>query len=74
MSVTLVAFRRSDITNETLQFRDGGFIIPDLPGLGIDINVEAILDHPYTPHDLRHYSGKLTDIRPPESRPYFAIE
>lgn len=73
-TMTLDVPWRSDITNETLQFRDGGFIIPDLPGLGIDINVEAILDHPYTPHDLRHYSGKLTDIRPPESRPYFAIE
>jgi len=45
--------------------------IPTAPGLGIDINEDAIAEHPYQPHDLRHYTGKLTDIRPPEARSYF---
>ncbi len=28
------------------------------------INEEAIARHPYQVHDLRHYTGHLTDIRP----------
>ncbi len=62
---------RAAITTEDLQFRDGGFVIPNAPGLGIDIVPAAIAAHPYTPHDLRHYRGNLTDIRPPQSCPYF---
>ena len=33
-------------------------------GLGIDIDEDAIARYPYQPHDLRHYVGTLTDIRP----------
>ena len=46
-------------------------IIGDKPGLGIEINEEECLKHPYQPHTLRHYTGALTDIRPPESKFYF---
>jgi len=63
---------RADVTTEHLQFRDGGFVISDAPGLGIDIVPAAMAEHPYTPHVLRHYRGDLTDIRPPASRPYFS--
>ena len=63
---------RADVTDEALVFRDGGFVIADRPGLGIDIRPEAIADHPYAPHELRHYRGDLTDIRPPDSRPYYS--
>jgi galactonate dehydratase len=45
--------------------------IPDRPGLGIEINEEECLKHPYQPHTLRHYTGALTDIRPPETAFYF---
>ena len=45
--------------------------IPDKPGLGIEINEEACLEHPYQQHTLRHYTGALTDIRPPETAFYF---
>ncbi|TBL74569.1 galactonate dehydratase [Paenibacillus thalictri] len=62
---------RKEITDEHLLFADGYMHIPDLPGLGIELNEEAALNYPYQPHDLRHYTGSLTDIRPPESMPYF---
>ncbi len=57
---------RKDVTNESLTFKDGYLDIPDKPGLGIEINEEACLAHPYRPHTLRHYTGALTDIRPKE--------
>lgn len=62
---------RKEITDEQLIFKDGYMEIPDLPGLGISLHEEAIANYPYEPRDLRHYSGKLTDIRPLESKPYF---
>ncbi len=62
---------RRDVTNEALTYADGYLDIPDRPGLGIEINEEACLAHPYSPHTLRHYTGALTDIRPPETAFYF---
>ena len=62
---------REEITNESLEYRDGWITIPDKPGLGIEINEAACGQHPYQPHTLRHYTGTLTDIRPPETAFYF---
>lgn len=62
---------RKDITTESLEYADGYIKIPDKPGLGIEIKEEACLEHPYQPHTLRHYTGALTDIRPPETAFYF---
>ena len=62
---------RKDVTNEKLKYKDGYITIPDKPGLGIEIDEEACLAHPYTPHTLRHYTGKLTDIRPAKTEFYF---
>lgn len=62
---------RADVTNEELRYEDGYIYVPDKPGIGIEINEEACLAHPYQPHTLRHYTGALTDIRPPESKFYF---
>jgi galactonate dehydratase len=62
---------RQEITDEQLQFTDGFMHIPDKPGLGIELNEDAALKFPYKPHDLRHYTGQLTNIRPPESKAYF---
>ncbi|MBE5782531.1 MAG: galactonate dehydratase [Clostridiales bacterium] len=62
---------RADVTNEKLHYENGFITIPDGPGLGIEINEEECLKHPYQPHTLRHYTGALTDIRPPESKFYF---
>ena len=62
---------RKDVTNEALEYKDGYITIPDKPGIGIEINEEACLAHPFEPHYLRHYTGALTDIRPPKSEFYF---
>ena len=62
---------RKDVTNESLTYKDGELMIPDKPGLGIEIDEEACLAHPYQVHTLRHYTGALTDIRPAKTEFYF---
>ena len=62
---------RADVTDESLEYKDGFITIPEKPGLGIEINEEACLAHPYKPHTLRHYTGALTDIRPTKTKFYF---
>ncbi len=62
---------RGRVTTENVAFRDGSMLIPDRPGLGIDLDEAAIAEHPYRPRDLRHYRGDLTDIRPDSARGYF---
>ncbi len=62
---------RKDITNEDLSYKDGFMQIPDKPGLGIELNEEECAKHPYSVHTLRHYTGALTDIRPPKTAFYF---
>jgi galactonate dehydratase len=62
---------RRDISTEKVSFTDGFMSIPDGPGLGIDINEDAISEHPYEARNLRHYRGDLTDIRPKNSESYF---
>lgn len=62
---------RHEVCNENLTFRDGKLVIPDQPGLGIEIFEEECEKHPYRVHTLRHYTGALTDIRPPETAFYY---
>jgi galactonate dehydratase len=62
---------RKDVTNESLNYHDGYIDIPDKPGLGIELNEEECLKYRYQQHTLRHYTGALTDIRPPETAFYF---
>lgn len=62
---------RKDVTNEDLFYENGRIRIPDKPGLGIEIDEEACLAHPYQSHTLRHYTGALTDIRPAKTEFYF---
>ena len=62
---------RADVSTERVKFENSEMFIPDLPGLGIDINEEEIAKHPYECRNLRHYAGTLTDIRPADSKGYF---
>ncbi len=62
---------RKDLTDEQLEYKDGYITIPNKPGLGIEINEEECLKHPYQVHTLRHYTGALTDIRPAKTEFYF---
>ena len=49
-------------------------LINDAPGLGVDIDEEACLAHPYKHYALRHYAGTLTDIRPRDGeKPFFTV-
>ena len=62
---------RKEVTNEEVVYSNGMIKIPDKPGLGIEINEEECLKHPYVEHNLRHYTGALTDIRPAKTEFYF---
>jgi len=62
---------RKNVTNENLEYSDGFIKIPDKPGLGIELDENACLQHPYSVHTLRHYTGALTDIRPAKTAFYF---
>jgi galactonate dehydratase len=62
---------RAEICTEELRVRNGVMAIGDEPGLGIDVDEEAIARYPYQPCDLRHYTGALTDIRPGDAEAYF---
>lgn len=62
---------RSEIAQETTAFEGGHMAIGNAPGLGVDIDIEVCKRHPYQRHDLRHYTGALTDIRPSEATSYF---
>ncbi len=62
---------RGEVVSENVNFKNGNMIIPTAPGLGVDINEEACLEHAYVAHDLRHYKGTLTDIRPADATPFY---
>lgn len=55
---------RSEVATESCRLVNGEMSIPDAPGLGVEINEDALAAHPYQVHDLRHYTGALTAIRP----------
>ena len=63
---------RQDITTESLQLEGGAMVVPDGPGLGIDLCEEAIAAHPQKSYHLRHYRGDLTSIRPANAKAWFA--
>ena len=63
MMLTDGSFRKR-ITDEEVVFENGDLLIPDRPGLGIEVNEEVLSEYPYRPRNLRHYTGNVTDIRP----------
>lgn len=63
---------RGEVAAETCRLVQGQMSIPTAPGLGIEVNEAALREHPYQPHDLRHYCGTLTAIRPPDATATFA--
>lgn len=62
---------RGEITDESIEFKDGYFRIPDKPGLGIELDELVAADYPYEAKALRHYRGDLTDIRPPDAMEFY---
>ncbi|MFO7936111.1 MAG: galactonate dehydratase [Kiritimatiellia bacterium] len=62
---------RSDVCDEDVRFKDGCMFINHKPGLGVEVNEEALEKYPYQPISLRHYKGTLTQIRPNDAKSYF---
>lgn len=67
------SFRRQ-VSTEEVHFRNGFIAINNKPGLGIDLNEDVLLAHPYKPRNLRHYVGTVTDIRPKGDTVYYFKE
>lgn len=65
---------RGEVVHEDLQLIDGYMTLPDKPGLGVELDEEAAMRYPYRPCPFRHYTGALTDIRPPEAVPFFRTQ
>lgn len=63
---------RTDISNEALTLtEDGDVLIPEGIGFGIELDVDAIAEHPYRPHPMRIFDDAVADIRPHDARSYF---
>jgi galactonate dehydratase len=54
---------RKDLSDEEIVYDAGHVMIPDKPGLGIEMREDEMLKRPCQPRNLRHYNGTLTDIR-----------
>ena len=70
MMLTDGSFRKR-ITDEEVVFENGDLLIPDRPGLGIEVNEEVLAEYPYRPRNLRHYTGNVTDIRPKDDTVFY---
>ena len=65
---------RPEITNERLVLTtEGDIVIPTGEGLGIELDLEAIALHPFTPHPLRMFHDAIYDIRPRDERSFFNL-
>ncbi|MET8862017.1 mandelate racemase/muconate lactonizing enzyme family protein [Nonomuraea sp. NPDC004580] len=65
---------RPEVTNEGLVLtEEGDVLIPTGPGLGIELDLEAIARHPFTPHPMRLFQDAVFDIRPPDERSFFNL-
>ena len=54
---------KQDIVSDITRWKDGYFIAPEVPGLGIDINIEEMAKHPYEAgagESSRRSDGSLT--------------
>lgn len=58
---------RREVAAESVRLVGGAMELEPAPGLGIEIDTSAIARHPYRPHPLRHYDGRLTSIRPADA-------
>ena len=72
MMMTDVPYR-ADICDEQLTVENGCVVIPERPGLGIELNEKEMEKYPFIPTQLRHYRGDLTNIRPVDTVPYYQI-
>jgi len=55
---------RDEMLYERLEIRDGAMVIPNRPGLGITLDLDAVAQHPYEPRDLNFLSKESVLSRP----------
>jgi len=58
---------RDKLTTEDLILEDGYLVIPDRPGLGIELKEENLSKYPYEPVMLKHYKGMTLFLREPKA-------
>ncbi|MGI4793842.1 MAG: mandelate racemase/muconate lactonizing enzyme family protein [Janthinobacterium lividum] len=61
---------RKEIVRESLKFDNGSITIPDVPGLGLELDEDACARHPYQRHPIRQYDPTYTSSRPDGSVPF----
>ena len=65
---------RPSVTDERLTLTaEGDVMIPDVVGLGIELDLDEIARHPFTPHPMRLFADAVYDIRPADERSYFNL-
>ncbi|NEE01888.1 mandelate racemase/muconate lactonizing enzyme family protein [Phytoactinopolyspora halotolerans] len=65
---------RPRVTNERLTLtEDGDVLVPTGIGLGIELDLEEIAKHPFTPRPMRLFEDAVYDIRPPDERSFFNL-
>lgn len=61
---------RREIVRESLRFDAGSITIPNLPGLGLELDEEACARHPYQRHPIRQFDPTYASSRPEGSVPF----
>lgn len=66
---------RPDISSERLTLTpEGDVLIPDAIGHGIELDFDAMAEHPFVPHPLRLFEEAVYDIRPRDEISFFNLE
>lgn len=63
---------RKELVTETLEFDGGDILIPNIPGLGVELHEEACTRFPYEPYDVPLFSPGLTTRGAVEGPPVVA--
>jgi galactonate dehydratase len=61
---------RREIVRESLTFTNSEIRIPDVPGLGLELNEEACARHPYRRHPIQQFTEGPALSRPEGSAPF----
>ncbi len=60
---------RSELVRETLRFENGDLLVPEVPGLGVELDEAACGKHPYAPYDVPLFDGTMNVAGVVDGRP-----